>query len=68
MRIVGFASFGAAAMFGYDSVVNGASLSMPAFFIYFGELGPTGYFLPAMWTALWVRREDDPITNPKYKS
>ncbi|PSR80306.1 general substrate transporter [Coniella lustricola] len=47
------ASFGASATFGYDSIANGASLSMPAFLMYFGELGPTGYYLPAMWTSLW---------------
>jgi hypothetical protein len=59
----GLASFCAAATFGYDSVTNGASLSMPSFFIYFGELGPTGYFLPAMWTSLWVSWDSSPTRS-----
>lgn len=41
-------------MFGYDTVVNGASISMPAFFIYFGDIGPTGPYLPSVWTSLWT--------------
>lgn len=40
--------------FGYDTVVNGASISMPAFFLYFGEIGPTGPYLPSIWTSLWT--------------
>lgn len=27
---------------------------MPAFFIYFGDIGPTGPYLPSVWTSLWV--------------
>lgn len=27
---------------------------MPAFFIYFGDFGPTGPYLPSMWTSLWT--------------
>lgn len=40
-------------VYGYDSVVNGASLAMPAFLIRFGEVGPTGLYLPSIWTSLW---------------
>lgn len=40
--------------FGYDLVVNGASISMPAFLIYFGDMGPSGPYLPSVWTALWT--------------
>jgi len=40
--------------FGYDTVVNGASISMPAFFLYFGDIGPTGPYLPSIWTSLWT--------------
>jgi hypothetical protein len=29
-------------VFGYDTVVNGASILMPAFFIYFGDIAPAG--------------------------
>ena len=27
---------------------------MPAFFIYFGNFGPTGPYLPSIWTSLWT--------------
>ncbi|KAH7389117.1 general substrate transporter [Cadophora sp. MPI-SDFR-AT-0126] len=47
-------SFTAGMLFGYDTVVNGASISMPAFFIYFGDIGPTGPYLPSKWTSLWT--------------
>jgi len=36
-------------------VVNGASISMPAFELYFGAVTPTGkLYLPSNWTALWT--------------
>lgn len=41
-------------VFGYDTLVNGAAISMPAFLIYYGEMGPTGPFLPSLWTSLWT--------------
>jgi MFS family permease len=43
-------------MFGYDTVVNGASISMPSFLLYFGEQDPlTGnLYLPSLWTSLWT--------------
>lgn len=47
-------SFTAGMLFGYDTVVNGASISMPAFFIYYGSIGPTGPYLPSIWTSLWT--------------
>jgi MFS family permease len=27
---------------------------MPAFFIHFGDFGPTGPYLPSIWTSLWT--------------
>jgi hypothetical protein len=50
----GLSSFTAGMLFGYDIVVNGASISMPAFLIYFGDIGPTGPYLPPIWTSLWT--------------
>lgn len=44
-------AFAAAMMYGYDSIANGASLSMPAFQLYFGEMGETGPYLPSIWTS-----------------
>jgi MFS family permease len=41
-------------MFGYDTIVNGASISMPAFMMYFGEEDASGLYLPSLWTALWT--------------
>ena len=43
----GTISFCAGMVFGYDTVANGASVSMPAFFLYFGAIGPTGPYLPS---------------------
>lgn len=40
-------------LFGYDSIANGASISMPPFFLYFGSTGPRGPYLPSIWTSLW---------------
>ncbi|KAJ5660001.1 hypothetical protein N7507_006452 [Penicillium longicatenatum] len=41
-------------LYGYDSIVNGASVSMPSFLLYFGNIGPTGSaYLPSIWTSLW---------------
>jgi MFS family permease len=41
-------------LFGYDTVANSASISMPAFFIFYGDIGPTGPYLPSIWTSLWT--------------
>jgi MFS family permease len=38
---------------GYDSIANGASIAMPSFLLYFGRIGPTGPYLPSIWTSLW---------------
>src|SRR4051794_20989830 len=27
---------------------------MPSFLLYFGSIGPTGPFLPSIWTSLWT--------------
>lgn len=48
------ASVTSAVVFGYDTVVNGASISMPAFLLYFGSMGTTGPYLPSIWTSLWT--------------
>ncbi|KAH8652630.1 general substrate transporter [Tricladium varicosporioides] len=47
-------SFTSGLVFGYDTVVNGASISMPSFLIYFGDVGPKGLYLPSVWTSLWT--------------
>ncbi|KAJ6017044.1 hypothetical protein N7451_000423 [Penicillium sp. IBT 35674x] len=47
-------SFSAGTMFGYDQIVNGASISMPAFMLYFGDQDASGLYLPSLWTALWT--------------
>ena len=55
-RIV-FLSFAAACAgmtFGYDVIVNGASLSLPSFLIYFGAVTPAHtLYLPSIWTSLF---------------
>lgn len=49
------AAFLAGGVFGYDSVINGASISMPAFLLYFGEHTATGsLFVPSIWASLWT--------------
>jgi MFS family permease len=50
---LGSVSFTAAMLMGYDSIANGASQAMPSFLLYFGEIGPTGPYLPSIWTSLW---------------
>lgn len=45
----------AGGVFGYDSVINGASISMPAFLLYFGEHTTTGsLFVPSIWASMWT--------------
>ncbi|KAF3396131.1 General alpha-glucoside permease [Penicillium rolfsii] len=46
--------FTAAVLFGYDTIVNGAAISMPAFIMYFGEKDASGLYLPSLWTSLWT--------------
>lgn len=49
------AAFSAGAVFGYDNVASAASVSMPAFQIYFGAVTPAGaLYLPSIWTSLWT--------------
>jgi MFS family permease len=49
------AAFLAGGVFGYDSVINGASISMPAFLLYFGEHTATGsLFVPSIWASMWT--------------
>ncbi|KAF7530876.1 hypothetical protein G7054_g9419 [Neopestalotiopsis clavispora] len=47
-------SFTAGLVFGYDVTVNGASISMPAFLLYFGDMNASGPYLPSLWTSLWT--------------
>ncbi|PVH79629.1 MFS general substrate transporter [Cadophora sp. DSE1049] len=55
-RAAGYAalSFSGGLAFGYDTIVNGATVAMPAFILTFGETGPTGPYLPSTWTSLWI--------------
>lgn len=49
------AAFLAGGVFGYDSVINGASISMPAFLLYFGEHTAAGsLFVPSIWASMWT--------------
>ncbi|KAH6629329.1 general substrate transporter [Boeremia exigua] len=49
------AAFLAGGVFGYDSVINGASISMPAFLLYFGEHTADGsLFVPSIWASMWT--------------
>lgn len=50
------AAFFAGMVFGYDTIANGASISMPAFLIYFGSVTPTTgtLYLPSIWASLWT--------------
>ncbi|KAJ5703241.1 MFS general substrate transporter [Penicillium malachiteum] len=45
--------FVGATLYGYDSIVNGATLSMPAFLFYFGSVEASGAYIPSIWTSLW---------------
>jgi len=47
-------SFSAATLYGFDMIINGATISMPSFMLYFGEKGPEGLYLPSIWTSLWT--------------
>ncbi|KAH7066948.1 general substrate transporter [Paraphoma chrysanthemicola] len=49
------AAFFAGGVFGYDSVINGASISMPAFMLYFGAMTPDHQlYVPSIWASLWT--------------
>ncbi|KAL5329517.1 hypothetical protein ACEPPN_003031 [Leptodophora sp. 'Broadleaf-Isolate-01'] len=49
------AAYFAGASFGYDNIANSATMSMPAFLMYFGEVNPVTHslFVPSIWTALF---------------
>jgi len=49
------AAFGAGMVFGYDTIANGATISMPGFEIYFGGVTPEGeLYVPSIWASLWT--------------
>ncbi|KAK2757487.1 MFS sugar transporter [Colletotrichum kahawae] len=52
--IISSVGFTAGIAFAYDTTANGASISMPSFLLYFGDIGPTGPYLPSIWTSLWT--------------
>ncbi|GAB7326916.1 hypothetical protein MBLNU13_g10880t1 [Cladosporium sp. NU13] len=52
--LIACVSFSAATLYGFDMIINGASISMPSFMLYFGEMGPDGPYLPSIWTSLWT--------------
>lgn len=54
--ILSLAACSAGMMFGYDQIVNGASISLPSFILYFGAISPTTHepYLPSIWTSLWT--------------
>ncbi|RDL39117.1 uncharacterized protein BP5553_03457 [Venustampulla echinocandica] len=49
------AAYSCAAVYGYDSIANTATLAMPSFQIYFGHFDEhiNGYYLDSIWTSLW---------------
>ncbi|KAL3477573.1 general substrate transporter [Aspergillus californicus] len=47
-------AFTAGTMFGYDQICNTATIAMPSFLLYFGNVGPSGLYLPSIWTSLWT--------------
>ncbi|KUJ16635.1 MFS general substrate transporter [Mollisia scopiformis] len=49
------AAFGAGMCFGYDTIANGATISMPGFVIYFGAVTAEGeLYVPSIWASLWT--------------
>ncbi|KAF0321837.1 hypothetical protein GQ607_010971 [Colletotrichum asianum] len=52
--LISSVGFTAGIAFAYDTTANGASISMPSFLLYFGDIGPTGPYLPSIWTSLWT--------------
>lgn len=53
---IGSIAFTSGVLFGYDTIVNTAGISMPAFILYFGKVDKvTGsLYLPSVWTSLWA--------------
>ncbi|KAF4550726.1 Sugar (and other) transporter-like protein 12 [Elsinoe fawcettii] len=53
--LLGLVACSAGLLFGYDQIVNGASISMPSFLLYFGAMTPDHKpYLPSIWTSLWT--------------
>ncbi|KAJ0340955.1 hypothetical protein KNSL1_011324 [Colletotrichum chrysophilum] len=52
--LISSVGFTAGIAFAYDTTANGASISMPSFLLYFGDIGSTGPYLPSIWTSLWT--------------
>lgn len=49
------AAFGAGTVFSYDTIANGATISMPAFELYFGAVTAEGeLYVPSIWASLWT--------------
>lgn len=49
------AAFGAGMVFGYDTIANGASISMPSFMLTFGAMTPDHeLYVPSIWASLWT--------------
>lgn len=55
LYITVLAAYSCAAVYGYDTIANGASLAMPAFEYYFGHVDATTgtRYLDSIWTSLW---------------
>ncbi|KAF2222564.1 hypothetical protein BDZ85DRAFT_313551 [Elsinoe ampelina] len=53
--VLALAACSAGLLFGYDNIVNGASISLPSFLLYFGAMTPDHKpYLPSIWTSLWT--------------
>jgi hypothetical protein len=49
------AAFGAGSVFGYDTIANGATISMPGFLLYFGAMtADHELYIPSIWASLWT--------------
>jgi MFS family permease len=49
------AAFGGGMCFGYDTIANGATISMPGFELYFGAVTAEGeLYVPSIWASLWT--------------
>lgn len=49
------AAFGAGMCFGYDTIANGASISMPSFELAFGAMtAEHELYVPSIWASLWT--------------
>jgi hypothetical protein len=41
--------------FGYDTIANGATISMPGFALVFGAVAADGtLYIPSIWASLWT--------------